>query len=230
MGLIGLALILTVLVLDEEESRRKEAAHNAAARATTKVRIAVREATIAAREPWRLPTPVATPKPYQPPPTITAQQREATIEVKRAAARSIAVAPAFGIGVSRAMFLNEYKGALGYGCRMQDLPDGSPRMICVSPPGEVGVDVFIDGPVADVSRATVVISDPQADIVVSFLHLTLFMGLAVPDWDGSMDWISDNIVAASEDKSPSTRQGGCLIELHWISGGGQETLIVEVST
>ena len=61
----------------------------------------------------------------------------------------------------------------------------------------------LDGPVANVSRATVVISDPQADIVVSFLHLTLFMALAVPDWDGSMDWISDNIVAASEDKSPS---------------------------
>ena len=82
--------------------------------------------------------------------------------------------------------------------------------------------VRVTGPADNVTEAQTWVLNPRQNFSATALHMKVFLNVAVPEWDDSLEWIADNIDAARDGDVRSTTQGAALVTMEWFGPPGEE--------
>ena len=130
------------------------------------------------------------------------------------------------LGVSREAFVSYYEDELGFDCYYWLTPTGDTNAwICESPIDYIRslvATVHLSGPPDDITEAQTFVTKPRQNLEAAALHMKVFLGIAVPEWDDSLEWMTDNIASAMDGNSPSTTRGTALVTMEWFGLGSEE--------
>ena len=134
-----------------------------------------------------------------------------------------------GLGVSREAFVSYYEDELEFDCYDWLTPTGDTNAwICEAPIDYIralNATVHLSGDPDDIMEAQTFVTNPRQNLEAAALHMKVFLGIAVPEWDDSLEWMTDNIASAMDGNTPSTTRGTALVTMEWFGLGSEELSI-----
>ncbi len=85
------------------------------------------------------------------------------------------------------------------------LADGTPRSLGNSQDDSLLMELI--GPEHDLTQVTLVSAAHSADPITSYLYNRFLLGLLVPEWEGSLDWLADSVEEADRFMDVPANQG-----------------------
>ena len=119
-----------------------------------------------------------------------------------------------------------YEDELGFDCyNWPDLASGAERWECVSPTSAMrtlNATMHLTGPSDNLTEVYTWVLNPRQNLEAAALHMKVFLGIAVPEWDDSLEWMTENIAAAQAGDARSTTRGVAFVTLEWFGLGAEE--------
>ena len=166
--------------------------------------------------------------------TATARYRSKVATVRPTVTPSPpTVAPrSSGLGVSRRSLRDFYENDLDFDCiggiEIRGYGRGYETWKCYSHfSSSVDVDLEIIGALTtdNVIDSRLIVYNPHDDGLATATHTALFLSNVVPRWEGSLDWVDNNILSAVDGELRSITNGDTVLTMQFVAGAPVEFIL-----
>lgn len=175
-------------------------------------------------EPTTMPESTATPEPT----TVSEPQQDEQMPTP-----TVISQPQAGIGVSRAEIQSVFESSeIGFVFEVASDVNGQPRVMGSSENGLATLELI--GPSEELVSASIMIglpNDDQEALLLNNLYAAGLLNLVAPDWEGGVDWYTNNIVnvATTDQTEISTTYEGLEVSLQGLQELGIILLAIKPS-